>query len=63
MIAPHRAKFALSFALAAFIVGRSRGRIVSGKKLLVTDGHDLSEQHFLSLRKIIKLVGKIAAVL
>ena len=52
-----------SLVLAAFIVGKDRGRFVSGKKLFVTGGHDLSMHHLLPFRKKIRLVGKVVALL
>ena len=63
MIAPRRAIFALSLALAAFIVGRDGRRVISGKMLFVTGGQDFSRYHLLPFRKKVELVGKKAALL
>ncbi len=63
MIAPWRAKFALSLALTVFVIGKGRGGFVSGKELSVAGGHDFSKYHLLPFRKKIRLVGKVAALL
>ncbi len=54
----------LTFPLVlAFIVGKDRERLVSGKKLSVTGGHDFSLHYLLPFRKKIRLVGKVEALL
>ncbi len=50
-----------SLVLAAFIVGKDRGRLVSGKKLSATGGHDFSLHYLLPFRKKIREGSGFAA--